>query len=484
MSGHEVELKFEIDPAGISGLHSEPLLSGSLQNIKEQTSTYFDTADFKLREAGFSLRVRFSGDAYVQTVKRSGIGAGLFDRPEWETAIDGPQPDFAAINATALGKLMTRKIAERLRAVITSTVKRTTWLLSHSDSQIEVVLDEGRVAAAEQDRPLNELEIEVRSGSVNSALAIARQLGEEVPLRLGVLTKAERGYALADGTLDRVAKAAPVEIRPEMSVAQAFAVVAYACLKHFRLNEDLLVRERDPAALHQARVAMRRLRSALSLFRPVLLDQSFAPLREELRWFTAQLGEARNLDVFIERSGDNPASAAEQLRNERERAYDEVIAVIGSKRFRLLMIDFVAWTETGKWREHRKAQAPIASFASKRLERLWQKIIERGADLEQLSEEERHRVRIDVKKMRYATEFMGALYPRTSAYKRFVRALEKLQEQLGYLNDLATARLLTTSLEPNLEGHVQADDGNAAIKHLAAAQKAFRKLIGLDHFWG
>jgi inorganic triphosphatase YgiF len=313
---------------------------------------------------------------------------------------------------------------------------------------------------------------------------IARDIARQLPVRVGVLTKAERGYALAAGTLDKVYKSAPVEVRPEMSVAEAFAIISAACLKHFRLNEDLLVRERDALALHQARVAMRRLRSALSLFRPALLDEAFPRIREELRWFTSGLGEARNLDVFLKACGQDDVEAKEQLLTQRERAYDGVIETIGSRRFRLLMIEIVVWAETGDWRDGRKARAPIRSFASRRLDRLWQKVAERGAKLTELDDEERHRLRIDVKKLRYGAEFMGALYaPGASGQKQFVRQLEKLQEQLGHLNDMATARLMVTTLEPGVETEPSVDTSAEAAAALSRARDAMARLTKSGPYW-
>src|SRR5688572_27892296 len=101
--------------------------------------------------------------------------------------------------------------------------------------------------------------------------------------------------------------------------ARGFAAIAQSCLRHFRLNEPLIIKHREPDALHQARVAMRRLRSALSLFRPAVFDADFPGLREELRWFTGQLGHARNLDVLLLR--EVPDEAREVIVDDRKRAY-------------------------------------------------------------------------------------------------------------------------------------------------------------------
>jgi CHAD domain-containing protein len=107
-----------------------------------------------------------------------------------------------------------------------------------------------------------------------------------------------------------------------------------------------VIATQDPAALHQARVAMRRLRSAFTLFRPVIVDERFPELREDVRWFTDQLGHARNLDVLLKRTGDRSEALRTLLEAERERAYAQVLEALGSARLRRLMLDLVGWLES------------------------------------------------------------------------------------------------------------------------------------------
>src|SRR4030095_3700626 len=146
--------------------------------------------------------------------------------------------------------------------------------------------------------------------------------------KLGVMSKAERGFALASGKFGKVVKAEPVPLRADMNVAEGFATIVSACLRHFRLNESLVIEQREVEALHQTRVAMRRLRSAFTLFRPAISDEEFEDIRDELRWFTRELGAARNLDVYLER--DIPDGDRQRLELKREQAYDGVITAMDS----------------------------------------------------------------------------------------------------------------------------------------------------------
>ncbi|MDT9600497.1 CYTH and CHAD domain-containing protein [Sphingosinicella rhizophila] len=480
----EVELKLEVGDAG--ALKTHPLLRDRTCKVQAQSTIYYDTGKGALGRAGFSLRVRSSEGKFIQTIKYSrGNAAGIFDRPEWETKIAGPDVDFDAIAQTPLSGVLTKRIRGDLRPLVTCDVERTIWILSVDGSEIEASLDEGKVRGGDKEQRLCELELELRTGEAGALMQIARQLGQDVPLKIGVMTKAERGFALADGTIDSVRKGGTIRIAPAMDVAESFVVIAHACLKHFRMNESLVAERRDAAALHQARVAMRRLRSAFSLFGPVVQDDESVRIREELRWFTGQLGAARNLDVLLKRcEGGGKAELERRLRAAREDAYDSVLATLKSQRFRNLMLDLLGWLEFGRWRSDEDAGAPIEEFARKRLDRRWRKIRKAGRDLAALGEERRHRTRINIKKLRYAVEFLDGLYEkRKRKVDAFLDALAQMQEELGFLNDIATARVLLADIAGTDQDLIPAPEPEEISRHLAAAQKAYAELDKSGPVW-
>src|SRR3546814_11720663 len=102
---------------------------------------------------------------------------------------------------------------------------------------------------------------------------------------------------------------------------------------------------RDAGALHQGRVALRRLRSAFSIFKPVIGGDAHTPLRDELRWLASELANARNLDVLLERA--KPGALRDRIAASREAAYDAVGEVRASARVRALMRDLAAWGASG-----------------------------------------------------------------------------------------------------------------------------------------
>ena len=315
----EVELKFDVEPGGAAAVRSAEALAGVKPRTRRYDTLYFDTEDGALRRAGFSLRVRRSGKGCVQAVKsRKGAAAGLFVRKEWESDVPRFAPDRAALHATPLRRWATK--LDALVPVVRSRIDRTQWDIAHEDGRIEVVLDEGMIAAGRRKARLSELELELVEGKPAALFALAAAIGAAAPLRLGVLSKGDRGHALAAGRLGRAAKAEPARLRPPLTEADAFHAIAHACLRHFRLNEMVLLEARDADALHQARVALRRLRAALSLFRPTLRGKDYRALRDGLRWLAAQLGEARNLDVLLARIDKVGETSPKELVALRERA--------------------------------------------------------------------------------------------------------------------------------------------------------------------
>lgn len=497
----EIELKLVLDEGGADRLKAHPALKALEPKQARQVSTYYDTPDGALRAAGFSLRVRRSKGRFIQTIKQQALGsAGMFDRPEWEEEVESEEPDLNRAEKTPLGPLLDKKTRKRLKPLIRSDMERTSWHVAQDGAEIEVMLDEGEVTGGKASEPVSELELELKHGRPEALVRFARSLAEHVPLRLGVLTKAERGYSLADGTAGRVAKAERIQLSPEMNAAEGFAAIAASCLKQFHLNEPIVVASRDDAALHQSRVAMRRLRSAFTFFRPVIADEQFGELREEVRWFTNQLGDARNLDVLLKRvpAGRHAEAADRELRRlleaARERAYASVLETLASPRLRRLMIDLVGWMGTGAWRESDAARQPLTEFGRARLDKRWRRVKKGGRHLRTLEAEPLHSLRIDVKKLRYAVEFLASLDPRdevAARRKAFLAALEDMQEHLGELNDFETARGLLGSL---LAGNAKADEmmrsasrwmapAAASDKLLQEAEQAYDRLVEVGRFW-
>ena len=472
----EIELKLEVDPKHVANMRSHPLLSDEPRK-SQQTSVYFDTSKGRLRRRGWVLRIRHDGDRWIQTIKHSGDSAGLFDRDEWESDVAGPQPDLQAIDGTPLHTRVSARQFHSLAPVLRTEVTRSTWVARHRGATIEITYDEGLVEAGGATEPIRELELELKAGNVGTLFATAKRISANIPVKLGVLSKPERGFILADGRSGKPVKATHVDLNGKPSIADGFATIVTACLKHFRLNEPLLIGRRDSEALHQLRVAVRRVRSALWLFRPAVKDSEFTRASDRLRRFTRELGTARNIDVILASlREDDPAR--DQLERDRRLLYGRILRKLNSRAFRNFVIGLLAWTHSGEWRNGKKAGKPLIPFAKKRLDRLWRRIDKRAAELSQLSDVERHQLRIDTKKIRYALQFLEEPFRSAgSDQDEFADAAEGVQDSLGCLNDLATREaLIGQSALPWLIDM-------EAEQYLRAAKRHLRRLRKIGPYW-
>ena len=238
----------------------------------------------------------------------------------------------------------------------------------------------------------------------------------------------------------RSLKAGRIELRPSMTVAEGFEVIVASCVRHLRHNAPLVVEHRVAEALHQSRVALRRLRSAFSLFEPATGGREFGRLDDELRFLAVALGEARNFDVYLQ--NDLPEDERLALNTRRDEAYDVAVAVLGSAHTQRLLADLLKWTTAGRWRVRRGAKRPLRPFLDRRIDRLWKKVAQ-ARQLSRIGQGARHRLRIRTKKLRYGLEFARGLHQRHSKRRKAFRAaLKALQDALGQLNDAAVARRL------------------------------------------
>jgi inorganic triphosphatase YgiF len=354
-------------------------------------------------------------------------------------------------------------------------VERRTWMMSQDGALIELVLDRGIVRAAEREEPVCEIELELKSGAPAALFALARRIDADLAVRTGVLSKSERGYRLIEA-LPHVHKAEPVLLDAGMTIGDAFGRIVALSLRHYRLNEVLLLEGYAPDALHQARVAIRRLRTALSLFKPVLRAEEVKGFQGELRWLAHMLGEARDLDVL---SVEDPAGQ-QALETAREAAHGRVSQWLGSARIRMLMLDLTQWMAEGAGLNEEAAH-PIAPFAQAQLRKRRKRIAKGGRHMLKLSDEDRHTVRKDAKKLRYSAEFFGNLFARKKTrrrYKRFIGKLETMQDALGALNDLVTAPATLARI-----GLAADSEMARKPKLLAIAAKAHGKFVEARRFW-
>lgn len=476
----EIELKLELTDDGAVALENSSLLPGE-PRIVQQHAVYFDTPDNDLFRAGLSLRIRSEGGRRIQTVKADRAAAGMFVRPEWEREIsdDSPVIDDTTPILAALGQ----KTATIAPLFVVENERRI-WDLNG----IECSLDQGRIVAGDRETRVREFELESTGARTEGIFALAQRINAETPVHLGVLSKAERGYRLL-GSAQSASKASAVTLADDTTAAEAFQAIATNCLRQFRLNVPVILEFEDAAAVHQARVSLRRLRSALTIFKPMLNDGMASGLNTELRWLAAELGAAREIDVLISRMTGGPL--VDRLAAARMERYANARAALNSRRARIAILDTVQWATAGEWLSCEGNQAirqtSARNLAESVLERLLGKVERRGHNLSKLSDEKRHQMRKAAKKLRYAADFFSTLYDgrkEHKRHKRFVATLEDLQDRMGDLNDLATTPPLLATLglidEPEV---ARLMDQSGKDKLLRKAMKAHAALEDAKPFW-
>jgi triphosphatase len=458
--GREIEIKLAIGADDASRVWKTLApFSHQKPSTHRLFSAYYDTPDCRLKTNGIALRLRREGQRWTQCIKSAGSASGgLHRRIEHETPVAVQLPSFAALAQAGFGGLIAdRRARESLAVAFTTDFQRTSALFERDGGNIvEVSVDRGTIAAGERRESICEIELELKAGNADALFELAFQLARALPVRVDNRSKAQRGYALAANTKAAPVKASTPRLNAQMTVEEAFAGVAFDCIAHLQANETGLLAGRDPEYLHQARVALRRLRSALRVFAPAIPEGVLARNLEQLKALGRLLGDARNFDVFVLESlaladtGDHPGILALRRRAQamRRRADRAARAAVAAPDYTIMVLQM---TQSLSVLQARPETAPAAAarislehFAASALSRQRSRVKKRGRDIAQLEFPDLHRLRIQIKRLRYASEFFLPLAPEGAADA--LGSLTDLQTLLGRLNDDAVAWRLLDAL--------------------------------------
>ena len=511
----EIELKLRLSPDYVTRLQRNPLLK-SLNVSKPVTrkiySVYYDTPDFHLRRNGVAFRLRREGKRWVQTVKGGGSAiAGLHQREEWDAPVLKPQPDFTKILDPALITLFSgASLREQLRPIFITEFNRSIHTLRLPDgSEAEFCLDRGRIIAGDASTPLCEIEMELKSGSPVPLFELALKLLRVVPFRMENISKAERGYKLCTGCLPPPFKAQPVQLVAEMSVSEAFKAIIGNCLGHLHSNEAGMLEGYDIEYLHQVRVALRRQRSALSIFSKAFSKAAFTPVSQELKWLAGKFGPARDWDVFVTETlatachafSVHPGMLALQEKCEKLRRdhNDDARNTLDAERYTEVMLKLGAWLNAESWLAQPVApddlvgagsEMSVKEFSRTLLLRRHRQLKKYERKLAKLTVPELHALRIVAKKQRYAAEFFAEVYPPKET-KRYIQSLSTLQDILGAMNDTSIAECLLSEVliakdgsdEHEAVGIIKGWSASLALVKKLELNSAWKHFNSNDPFW-
>lgn len=519
----EIELKLAIDPAAAAAVRAHPAvraLACGRARIARVDSTYFDTADRRLRRASVALRVRRDGRRWLMTVKGAAPPAtetGIASRPEYEWTTGGAGIDAMRLATTPWRALFAKALRKGgLAPAFTTTFARTSVPLAFPDGTTATLAIDvghieagGRAAARATEARIAEIELELLEGEPRRLLDLAGELAADLPLAIEPRSKAERGYAIADGVRAEPSRAREIEHAAGATAHAAIAAIAAECVRQIGRNA-IGFRARalaDPEWIHQMRIGVRRLRSCLALADGVVAPETLERLRGETRWALDTLGPARDLDVFaletlpaalrdLAGSGRGSSAGAEALATlarrasaRRRSAHAAAAACVSSPRFTRFVLAAsglaLAGAATGDGDANGGPAEPALRFAARLLERRARRLAKAVDRIGRAGVDERHAIRIAAKKLRYATEFFAALFPRkrTRAYRK---ALALLQDELGAFNDAAVApRVASVIAGPTAPATVAIEAWSAARAGESARRldDACRRFASVAPFW-
>ena len=480
----EIELKFQL-PESKKKTVQQYFNKQKAQKIRLQAK-YYDTPDRLLAKNHVAIRLRQEGKCWVQTFKAASknhlqrieedIILGQCDHePELDLSLYQHNQTVQSILHEVLG---TR--SAHLELQFQTDVQRTFHIFEFEGSQIEVCLDDGEIRAANNTIKICEVEFELKQGSAQDLIMLAQTWVEKYQLWLDVRSKAERGNLLSVGKrVSPASKAKPLHLKSNISAEQAIQLIVENTLNHILPNIAAIadgVAEADH--IHQARVGLRRLRSALKNFSH-WSEQMNADWEAELAEIFTALGQARDYDAIqdsviplIQNVSDFDFTLTPNNKNNIAQKFSQPKTTL----LFLSLFSFIYAKNPSKTK--------LSKCVAKSLTKLYQQILNDATIFSQLSIEQQHRTRKRIKQLHYCIDFISNTYSKKKV-QTFINKLQIIQEYLGFYNDLFVAEYIfqqQVSEQPHFLfalGWVKAQQ----VHILKKADKKLKTLSQQDIFW-
>ncbi len=488
----ETERKYEVtsalelpDPARLTGLDA-----GSGAQEQQLDAVYFDTADLRLARVGITLRRREGGSDPGWHLKLP-VDADSRDELRMPLGRSSRKPPAELLGLT---RVYTRGAA--VVPVAQLNTRRRRWLLAGPDGQALAELVEDQVSAhtmGEQTRAVSWREVEVElaeHGQVELLDRIERQL-----LKVGV-QRSGHGSKLGRLLAEELS-ALPATPKPAAASSAGDVVQAYLAKQAEQLRRyDPLVRRDAPDAVHQMRVAARRMRSALQAFGRVIPRKRTRELTMELKWIAGELGGARDSEVMAERLDAmlaelpdelilGPVAAAVTRSFERREADARQVAIAALDSHRYLALHDIIDALLAHPPFTRAAARPARRELPQSVARAYRRMKSRMRDASSQSAGEQrdialHETRKAAKRLRYATEAVIPALGKPA--KRLQRRLKKVQKLLGAHQDTAVSRPVLRELAA--QAHLEGGNGfTYGLMHAVESARAQRVERDLPAAW-
>jgi len=230
------------------------------------------------------------------------------------------------------------------------------------------------------------------------------------------------------------------DVLTHTSVEEAFRTIMLNELKVVKKWRKTASQGKDPEGVHQVRIALRKMRTALVIFRPLTEEGYDKKLAKRLKQYSRVLDSARDLDVFIDNhlNSSPPVALSTAIMAEHRQAYKKVAKLLKSHKFNKRLREDKKWLNSNKVLQKLfKNEGHVISlglFAKNTLSSLHLSIVTQAPNIDKLDDESLHRLRIDCKKLRYATEFFSSLYDKKTIIN-FLEQLKILLDSLGEIHD-------------------------------------------------
>ena len=440
-------------------------------------AVYFDTPDHRLWKSGVECRIRENGKGRRQTVKKRIPGSPAFAREEHEIPVESLELNASHLEAVLPPVL--RGEAARLAPVFSTDVKRSKRVIERRDDVVEAVHDRGRIAANGKSLEIDDVEHELRRGAPRSLADACLAFLELAPCGLETQGKAARGFRLLTGEPSAPVLAETVRVPPSTAIPEAAAAMMRSAFAQVLANHAALVQTAHPEAVHQMRVGLRRLRSTLSAFGPVLDVSGAAGMLAAAKSLFSRLGDVRDADVFAAETaasfpkdlldGKLAKVLMEEVARFRERALADAIDLLAGPEFARLTVRWHGWIEDGEWlRDERPvdrllARRPVGEFAATRLANMHRRLVKRGRRALKGDIDDWHNARIAAKQARYAgAPLLQVLDEDGRGARRYSKRLARLQNDLGKFNDMCNVAPFLLRVRETVPEHAKADFVEAA----------------------
>jgi len=457
----ELELKFTGAPQDVAQLPNarfiKALASGEGRWVRLK-SVYFDTAHSALAKEEIALRLREESGKRIQTVKRA-TAAGAVVREEFQSELNDGEAFPKATGDHEIDRVLANA-GGKLVPIATIRVDRWIQPARYAGSEFEIAIDLGAAGRPDQNgaqSPLAEAEIEFKCGEMADLFDLGRLFVDNAPVRLAARDKLETALRAGTGAAYEIGKLERPEIDPEEPAIDALqAMLASIAVRIIDIQAPI-VEARAERGVHQMRVALRRFRAIERTFRRAVKTDALYALTRRARTIAQDLGHARDMDVFVSETlpdvfsryhtppgADALRAAAEEM---RAGAWADAHGVIAGKAFSRFALDLLEAGVLAPWRQSatKKGRGPLRAFAPAALDKALARARRAEAGMDRTELAARHPLRIALKKQRYAAQMLGPLFPR-SQRKPYMRALARLQDALGVVNDAVVAQHLATEI--------------------------------------